>query len=264
MPLKFLIAIPFIWVGLIGPATAQNKAVALEQIFSKYKAKGTLILERLSDGKRWIHNPDRANQMFIPASTFKIPHTIIALQTGVVSSVDEVLPWDGKVRRIRSWNKPQSLREAIQNSTVPIYQAIARKVDLDRMKKLLVEFRYGNQNPSEPVDRFWLQGPLRISPNQQINFLQRLYKRSLPARRSVQEDVIDILKRDSSTKFVHRGKTGWEISSSPAIGWYVGWHEIKHDVVFFALNMDMTKQAHGKARIAIVRNALDLVLSSVK
>ncbi len=218
------------------------------------------MLEQLSTEKRWIHNPARAIKPFIPASTFKIPHTLIALELGIIANVDEIIPWDGTVRRIRSWNRSQSLREAIKNSAVPIYQTIARKIGVRRMSHEIAALGYGNTKVSGSVDQYWLDGPLRISAIQQINFLKQLYRRKLPFRKDVQEDTISVIKRSEGENYVHRGKTGWEIASNPAIGWYIGWHEFEHDVVFFALNMDMTMKGHQKARTSIVLDALKSIV----
>ena len=42
-------------------------------------------------------DPERARTCFLPASTFKIPHTLIALETGDASGPDFPLTWDRTV-----------------------------------------------------------------------------------------------------------------------------------------------------------------------
>lgn len=237
---------------LVSPALAAD----LESVFEAHQATGTLVIERLGDGKRWVHDPARADRRHIPASTFKIANTIFALETGVVADVDEIIPWDGKVHRIKSWNRSLSLRDAIKVSAVPIYQHVARQIGLDRMAGLLAKLGYGNALTGSQVDLFWLRGPLRISANEQIAFLKRLNRRDLPFSRDAQEATIEIMEDMRGENRVLRAKTGWEIASNPDIGWYVGWLESQDDVWIFALNIDVTKKAHRAARSDIVIAAL--------
>jgi beta-lactamase class D len=241
----FLLAVPL-----------QAQEIDIDGIFTKHNAVGTLVIERHSHGSRIVHNADRATQPFFPASTFKIPNTLIALELGVVEDLQTRIPWDGVKRRIAAWNKSQTLAQAFRNSTVPIYQEIARTVGKNRMAAALKKLRYGNQNIGEEIDSFWLEGPLQISANEQIVFLKRLYLGELPySERAMTLTKKAMVRSRSSTK-VHRAKTGWTVASDPAIGWYVGWEERGHEVLFFALNMDMTRSSHPMAREGIVRQVL--------
>ena len=234
-----------------------SAATALDDLFRMHDARGTIVLERLSDGKRWVHDADRAATRFIPASTFKIPHTVFALHSGVVSGPQEVFRWDGTRRSIAAWNRDQNLGEALKNSAVPVYQQIARRIGVERMRALLEQAGYGNRETGEQIDNFWLRGPLRISPDEQIGFLKRLYARQLPFSRQAQETTIALLVDGQGGDWTLRAKTGWEIASEPAIGWYVGWLEEGGDVIFFALNIDMTQRAHRNARRAIAVAVLE-------
>ena len=65
------------------------------------------------------------------------------------------------------------LRKAIAISNVPIYQELARRIGLERMKHYLKSFEYGNTDTGEIIDRFWLDGPLEISALEQVNFLKK-------------------------------------------------------------------------------------------
>lgn len=239
-------------------AAIPARADTLADIFADHSANGTIVLERLSDGMRWAHDEERAATRFIPASTFKIPHTVFALHTGA-ADIAEVFAWDGERRRVKSWNRDQTIGEALRNSAVPVYQQVARRIGLDRMRMLLGSAAYGNGETGGEVDMFWLRGPLRISPLEQIEFLKRLYARELPFSKQAQETTVKLLADRRGTDWILRAKTGWEIESKPAIGWYVGWLEAGGDVIFFALNMDMTMRSHRQARRLIAMDALGLV-----
>lgn len=254
-PKAFAGLVAAFWIGLLAtvvPATASP----FEDAFAAWNAEGTLRIERLSDGTAWAHNPERAAERYFPASTFKILHSLIALQTGAVANEDEIIPWDGVARNIESWNEDQSLRDAVGNSSVPTFVEIARRIGVKRLSEQVRRVGYGNQQVGDTTNRFWLRGPLQISADEQIDFLKRLHSRQLPFDPAIQETVIDIITIREGDDWVLRAKTGWEIASSPGIGWFVGWLETPYDNHFFALNIDMVEHQHRKAREAIVLRAL--------
>ena len=57
----------------------------------------TIVIKRLSDAQHWIANSNRAQLRFSPASTSKIPHSLIALENGLASSLT-IFDWDGVPR----------------------------------------------------------------------------------------------------------------------------------------------------------------------
>ena len=133
----------------------------------------TLVVLDLDSGAITRHNPELARRRFSPCSTFKIPNSLIGLETGVIPGPDFVLPWDGTHYEIAAWNRDHDLRSAIANSVVWYYRELARRVGLARMKEYVERFSYGNQDLSGGVDRFWLGSSLRISPEEQVAFLRR-------------------------------------------------------------------------------------------
>lgn len=176
----------------------------------------------------------------IPASTFKIPNALIALETGVVEDTETLIRWDGVSRPIEAWNQDHTLRTALRESCVPCFQWIARSVGSARMQEWLDRLQYGNRDMSGGVDRFWLSGGLRIAAVQQIDFLRRLDGGKLPISERTLEMVRDILTLDVGDTHVLRGKTG--LAYPPDIpglaAWFVGWVEIGARRIFFATLID--------------------------
>ena len=82
----------------------------------------------------------RSSKGFLPASTFKIPNSLIALETGVVENDSTLFKWDGKKRRLQSWERDMTFREAFHASCVPCYREIAQKIGVGRMKDYLQKF----------------------------------------------------------------------------------------------------------------------------
>lgn len=94
------------------------------KIFIDFGFEGTFVLFDINKNSYTIHNIERAEKRYIPASTFKIPNTLIGLQVKAVENVDEVLPFGGKDQPIKLWEQEMSLRDAIKISNVPIYQSL--------------------------------------------------------------------------------------------------------------------------------------------
>ena len=67
---------------------------------------GTFVGYKVDDYLVIASDKDRSGEAKLPASTFKIPNSVIALETGVVGDPDkDVFKWDGVVRSIEAWNQ---------------------------------------------------------------------------------------------------------------------------------------------------------------
>jgi beta-lactamase class D len=223
----------------------------------------TLVIKRLSDNKVWISNLERVETRFIPASTSKIPHTLIALETKQVLP-ETLFKWDGQKRTFTSWNQDQTLTQAYRHSVVWVYQEITQSLGRDIMASWLKGFNYGNHDIGTcgNVTRYWLDGPLKISALEQVNFLTKLSKREFPLSPETYEKSWAIFKNETNGSHILYAKTGWMYDENAMdIGWFVGWVETHNpsETYVFALNMDMPKQDDRKKRKPIVMNALQTI-----
>lgn len=192
------------------------------------------------------YNPLRCDERLSPCSTFKIPNALIGLETGVVSGAGHTIRWDGHRHRREALNRDHDLRSAIQNSVVWYFQAVASEVGEERMAEALASLNYGNRDISGGLTQFWLEDSLKISANEQVRFLQRLYLGTLPFSKRSQAIVRNILVQYKDDTGVLRGKTG---SGRAGIGWFVGYLERPDDVFIFAANITGEHGAWGgKAR----------------
>ena len=180
----------FLSIFLIVAALAESTSAVsfkevpeLERFFKERNVVGTFVLYDVAADTMLVWNEERAKRRFIPASTFKIANSLIGLDVGAVKDVDEVLPYGGKPQRIKEWEHDMGLREAIKISNVPIYQELARRIGLERMREGVRKLGYGNMEIGNVVDRFWLDGPLKISAVEQTEFLARLAGGKLPIDR---------------------------------------------------------------------------------
>lgn len=211
--------------------------------FEEHGVTGTFVLHELGDDRLRVHDPDRAATAMIPASTFKILNSLIALETGSISDVDEVIPWDGMDRSIDAWNRDHTVRSAIGVSAVWAYQELARRIGAERMAASVTAARYGNADIGGPIDEFWLRGDLRISAVEQVDVLTRLLQDELPFAAEHQAAVREILIQDQGDAWTLGYKTGTALAAEPVLGWLVGYTEFAGSSWVFALNLDLGQRA---------------------
>jgi beta-lactamase class D len=251
------VRILILWLAFATEAHAWRDSPAVAALFEARGLAGCFVVYDVSRGTDLGHGEARARTRFVPASTFKIANSLIGLTTGAVASVDEVLPYRATGPAFSpDWERDMGLREAIVVSNVPIYQALARRIGLERMRSQLRLLDYGNAETGELVDRFWLDGPLAISAVEQTRFLARLAQGALPAPSAAQAAVVEITRQASGPGWVLHAKTGWQGAPGPGLGWWVGWVVRGDDIHAFALNVDLGGPADADARQGLGRAAL--------
>src|SRR5574344_2751373 len=100
------------------------------KFFSEFQAKGTIVVadERQTDRVILVFDQVRSEKRYSPASTFKIPHTLFALDAGAARDEFQVFRWDGIKRSFAAHNQDQDLRSAMRNSTVWIYELFEKEI----------------------------------------------------------------------------------------------------------------------------------------
>ena len=97
-----------------------GKAAVLGKADAQFKLAQMMLEDREAESAvKWLDSA--AEQGHIPASTFKIPNTLIALEEGVIKDQFEVIKWDGVVRQYAPWNADQTLATAFSRSCVWCY-----------------------------------------------------------------------------------------------------------------------------------------------
>lgn len=221
---------------------------------------GTFVLKNGKTGEVLRYEERHAKQQFPPCSTFKIPNTAIALESGVATDAEFVLRYDPALKLEGrgpngSWGKDHTLRSAFQNSVVWYYQEVARRVGAEKMARYVRQFHYGNEDTSGGVDRFWLGNSLKISAEEQVAFLERLYLGRIGLSERTSAIVKDIMAADRGQGWTLSAKTGaCREDGKPVSLWYVGYIERDGNVHYFALHMSapeyepLTGQRVPKAR----------------
>jgi beta-lactamase class D len=211
--------------------------------FDAAGAAGCLIIYDAGTDRYHRYNPARCRQGFLPASTFKIFNSLVALETGVAPDENLMLHWDGQQREISDWNRDHTMRSAIKYSVVWYYQELARRIGADSMREYLDRAAYGNGDLSAGLDQFWLQGRFRVTPEEQMRLLRRLYANDLPFSNRNQSIVKDILVEEQSPEYVLRAKSGLTSVDARLLGWWIGYVERGGSPTFFVLNMESNSGA---------------------
>lgn len=200
--------------------------------FAKYD--GTAVIFDINTSKKEIFNTARADERLSPCSTFKILNSMISLDAGAVKDENEAIAWDGKVRDYPAWNRDHNMHSAISVSAVWFYQELARRVGAQKMRGSVNAAHYGNMDISHTLTDFWLgRGSLKITANEQVDFLVKLVKSELPFSKRAMNTTKEIMVLEKRDGYVLRGKTG----SCGGVGWFVGYIEDKKNTRVFAFNI---------------------------
>ncbi len=213
------------WLSAYGQeGSSRDSIVDLRSVYGTMT--GAFVGLDTKTGTTYHFNPQLCSTRLTPASTFKIPNSLVGLETGVIPDEHYVIKWDGVRRWSNDWNRDHDLASAIKYSVVPYYQELARRVGRERMQHWVDTLNYGNKDISGGIDHFWLGSSLRISPEEQIDFLNRLRTSRLPCTQRSMDIVRRIIIQDSGSGWRLHAKTGMaEMDSTSAVGWYVGWVE---------------------------------------
>jgi beta-lactamase class D len=240
----------------VNKAKIDNK---LKKYFDAKNVDGCFTMLNNADGEITVYNMNLDTTRLLPASTFEIINSLIGLQTGVIKDAGMVIKWDGVRRPVKEWNRDMDMKEAFKVSCIPYYQEVARRIGRDTLKRWIDSLSYGNKNIDGPIDSFWLNNQLKISADEQLGLLKRLYFDQLPFMKSVQQTLRDAMLQEDNTAYKLSYKTGWGFDeTNNAIGWLAGWIEENRHVYFFVTllksankDFDMTR-----ARLDITKDIL--------
>jgi beta-lactamase class D len=238
---KVFILAFLVWVALSGCSLNNvTEDSDLKTFFDSARVRGCFGLFDNGKGQFTIYNLKRfRDSSYLPASTFKIVNSLIGIQTGVISNEKMVIKWDSVKRWNPDWNKDLSMEEAFRVSAVNYYQEVARRIGHNQMKKWIDTLSYGNKDISGPVDSFWINNHLKITPDEELGLVKKLYFGQLPFFNRTQEIVRKVMLRESNSNYRLSYKTGWgESSEGHEIGWVVGWIEENNHPFFFVLNIE--------------------------
>lgn len=235
----------------------------LSDQFGEYE--GCFVLLDQEKNQYTIYNYKKAKKQVSPCSTFKIMNTLIGLDAGILQDENTTFLWDGTDYKSPSWNKDQTLAEAVKNSTFWYFQQNAKLVGPERMQYYLDQMKYGNRDISGGLTVFWEQSSLKISPIEQVQFLQKIHE----GKTIFSQSTLDVLKKviwiSEKDGAVLSGKTGSGLREEGRFipegpedgyvrGWFVGYVEKDGNTYYVATLIEGEDQTYGgKAREITLR-----------
>ncbi|TIR39731.1 MAG: class D beta-lactamase [Mesorhizobium sp.] len=213
----------------------------------------TLILDAVSG--ETLYRQGVCDQRVSPASTFKVPLSLIGYDAGILS--DEHTPaWDYKpeFKAVKRDQKTVDPTIWEKDSVLWFSREITRRLGSERFAGYVSKFDYGNTDVSgnagknDGLTRSWVNSSLKISPVEQVDFLRRLLARKLPVSDKAYSMTEAILPVFQAGGWTVQGKTGTTRLGDSAdkrsdgwrsLGWFVGWaNKDTRNIVFARLVID--------------------------
>lgn len=241
---------------------------SLEKFFSDNHVKGSFGLYDNGKNDFIVYNLKRfKDSAYLPASTFKIINSLIGLETGRIINEKMVIPWDGVVRILpggdtaKAWNRDLTMEEAFKVSAVPYYQEVARRIGKDTMQHWLDTLGYASRYAKpkiKKIDTFWLDNSVKVTADEQLGLVKKLYFDQLPFQKRSMRIVKDVMVQEKNSNYTLAYKTGWGFTESGnALGWIVGWIVENQHPYFFSLNVE---GAHDLNMMPVRMNILKEIL----
>ena len=179
-----------------------------KKYFDAYGVEGCFEIYDNNKEIARYYNKERTAERFSPASTFKIFNSLVALETGEAQDEQLMIPWDGVEREIPSWNQDLTMKEAFKYSAVPYYQELARRLGRETLQFYLDSVKYGNMNMEGDITMFWLNDTLKISADEQVGLMKRLYHNQLPFTERTHRIVKGMMLQEATDDYRLYYKTG--------------------------------------------------------
>ena len=170
----------FIVMALLGCNQNNVKTDAsIAMVFSKHQINGSFALLENGTGDFVIQDlnfyKDSAQS---PLQTFFIIPQLIGYNNGVITH-NEIVPFDSTILNLN----------------------IANIVGAKTIKNVLDSLHYGNKVDSISFDRTWKDGTLKITMDEQLGFIKRLYFNKLPFEKKTQEWMKKQMLKESNSNY---------------------------------------------------------------
>lgn len=247
--------LPFIFAGvlfllawLLGfPLRAQSAPLGDVQC--------TLIADAAS-GKT-LYQDGVCDQRFSPASTFKVPLSLIGYDAGILS--DQHTPsWDYKPEFAAVKRDQKTVDPVVweRDSILWYSREITRRLGSQSFAGYVSKLDYGNADVSgnpgknDGLTKSWVNSTLKITPVEQVDFLRKLLARKLPVSAKAYDMTSAIIPTFQAGGWTVQGKTGStrlrndadKAQDKRSLGWFVGWAKKDgRQIVFARLVVDTNR-----------------------
>jgi len=228
-----------------------------------------------------IRTGDRCDERVTPASTFKIPLSLIGFDSGILTDANHpAWPYEQQYQTWNdAWKRTTTPQTWLRDSVVWYSQVLTRRLGAQRFQEYIDKLAYANRDlAGDPgkdngLTAAWLSSSLRISATEQVEFVRRMVRRQLPVSRSAIDRTMVIMPLASTGGWRVSGKTGTGFqrradgTNDPdrQVGWFVGWATREGRTLVFArlLEDDQPPRVNAgfRARDALLNEWATLVAS---
>ncbi|MEO1652644.1 MAG: penicillin-binding transpeptidase domain-containing protein [Bacteroidota bacterium] len=253
---------PIIFLCFFQPVFPQN---SLQKPFEQCGVKGSITIFDYQAQKWILSDVDDSHFPTLPASTFKIVNTLIALEAGAIADENEIIPWISDYDTATYGHRPEiyhsmSMKEAFRLSAGWAYIELAKRIGKKKYREYLNTLDYGNGDLSIDNPDFWNLGDFGVTPANQIQVLMGIYEEKFPFSKRAYKILKEIMVVEKEDSYILRAKTGWTRYGGKDTGWWVGYIEKGDQVYFFATRLIKDRQTQnpdfGKCRKKITKTIL--------
>ncbi len=219
-----------------------------EKYFIQNGVRGTFALYNNGQSNFIIYNLNRyKDSAYSPAFTFNTLNSLIGLQTGIIPNETKVVAQDSASKATNQLYTGISLDSAIKSSSIPYFSSLSKAIGEKEMKYWIDTIKYGNKT-IKSIDSFWMNNSLKITPDEALGFIEKVYFNQLPFQKRVQNIVKKTLIKESNANYQLAFQTGTTMSEkNQQIGWIVGWIEENKHPYFFVINTESEKAYNMEA-----------------
>lgn len=225
----------------------------LKKYFDSANVQGCFTMLNNASGEVTVYNMTLDTQRFSPLATFQLVNALIGLQTGAITNDTMKVSWPKSIADASG--ETIDMKGAFKTNSYNYTSETAKRIGKDTLQNYIDSLGYGNKNIDGGADSFWLNNTLKISPDEQLGLMKRLYFEQLPFRKSSHQMVKDAMLQENNTnyKLSYCSASGKD-ENGHGIGWITGWVEENKHVYFF---VTFTK-GDGKedAALSISKNIL--------
>lgn len=223
----------------------------LGKYFDSANVKGSFALFNNGTGDFVIYNLNRyKDSSYSPAGTFHIVHSLIALETGVVSDENMTIQLDTAV----------GMEAAFKQSQESYFLEVAKRMGKDTLQFWLDSLSYGNHQIGKSIDSFWLNNTLKLTADEQLGLTKKLFFNQLPFQKRTHEIVRKMMLQESNANYQLSYKDGLTIlENGKQLAWVAGWIEENKHPYFFVLNLEGSSNTQ---MTAVSNNLLRKILAN--
>ena len=246
--------------------------ISLKEVFEKNGFRGSFGLFDNGKGDFIIYNLHQfTDSLYSPASTFKIVNSLIGLETGITADTTSTVQTDDSaLTRKENFKTGRSecdtiltMSQAFRLSCPNYYRELAQKIGVKTMQHYLDTLGYARKKgkfeiTEKNLTQFWLNNEIKITADEQLGLVKRLYFDQLPFQKRTQRLLRGMMQQEETPTYKLGYKTGTtDMNLTGAeIGWLVGWIEENKHLFFFSLQVESKDHRDRSDRIKLLKDIL--------